>query len=136
MSTEKNDNKENDQTQNKMGETIQKDVKEYIVEQNASIRKAVVEQLAESEVNTRKDLIVKAVRKIEALNDDHKKIKAKEFFGEDGEVARKEFTAEDNKKRNDIVKHIDDIEKALGQALVNDNPNYDKLKGLDKKNKI
>lgn len=113
-----------DQTQ---AASIRAKVAEGLKNSGEAVAQGVADQLVEKELNRRKDLISKALVKLDDLEKEQKKFKPdNNIYGEDESIVQEGWKKEtlDARKKNQAK--IDKLNKAIDDALNNNN-----YKGLE-----
>lgn len=102
-------------------------VKTAVREQNPTVYKTLVQSLVQEEINERIDLVTKAMgvlkmrsKELNGLRPDSK------LMDQEGKVIQEGFTQDQFNKRKKLVETVNNLEKALSEA-IND-ANYENLK--------
>ncbi len=110
----------NEETKIKKSGSIKEAIVLAIKGSSEQIVKSVIEELADVEIQVRKNLVIKAMNKLDELEKEGKKLKPDNIsYNEDGTIATSTWTkgALDavKKNRESIAKIENSIEKALSQ---------------------
>lgn len=105
----------------------QEEVKKSVVDQNNIVYSNLVNSLVQKEIQERTELVGKAVESLKTKSRELNNCRAdSKLLDQEGKVIQEGFTQEQLNKRKKMVDTINNIEKALEEAITN--ANYENLK--------